>query len=254
MRRNLRGIWRSYYKLCRGGAGFLSRSKTTPHKLFAMTMSKEKQRILVVVLLLGWCAALLVFRLYLGKDGLAVWLLWNLFLASVPLVWGAAFQSAMQRGRRLWAALWFGLWLLFLPNAPYLLTDLIHLGPRPHVPLWFLLALLLSCGGTGAMLGYLSLAVVHREVEGSFGKIWGWLVAGGSLMLCGFGIYVGRFLRWNSWDAITRPLILGRALLRQFVDAGPYPHPVPVTLIFGGGLFLGYLALRVVAAAMQNAD
>lgn len=228
----------------------LSRCAHARHKLFAMTISNEKQRLAVAALLLLWCVALIAFRIHLAPDGLAVALLWNLFLAAVPLLWSAAFQSAMQRGHRFWAALFFGLWLLFLPNAPYLLTDLIHLAPRPHVPLWFLLAMLLSCAGAGTLLGYLSLATVHAVIEEKFGTIFGWLIAGGSLLLCGFGIYVGRFLRWNSWDMVTRPLTLLRAIARQFVDAGPHPHPIPVTLIFGGGLLLGYLALRVMTSTM----
>jgi uncharacterized membrane protein len=116
------------------------------------------------------------------------------------------------------------------------------------------LALLLSFAGSGTLLGYLSLTTVHRVVEKRFGSIWGWLTAGGSLLLCGFGIYVGRFLRWNSWDLMTRPLTLLRSLAGQFVDAGPHPHPVPVTLVFGGGLLLGYLALRVISGAMQASD
>lgn len=199
----------------------------------------------------GWCVALLLCSRELTSNWLGLALGWNLFLATVPLLWGAAFQSATRRGQWGWAAGCFGLWLLFLPNAPYLLTDLIHLGPRPSVPLWFVLALLLSFAGAGTLLGYLSLTRVHRVVEEQFGATTGWLMAGGALMACGFGIYIGRFLRWNSWDMMTRPLDLLRDIAGRFVDAGPHPHPIPVTLIVGGGLLLGYLALRVIPTAMQ---
>lgn len=246
------GEARSCHKLCRVGASFASRVWQARSKLFAMKMSNEKQRLGVAAMLLGWCGALIFFRLHRGGDGLAVGLLWNLFLAAVPLVWSWAFRAAMARHQTLWATVCFALWLLFLPNAPYLLTDLIHLSPRPHVPLWFILAMLLSCAGTGTFLGYFSLWDVHAVVEAKFGKVAGWLVAGGSLMLCGFGIYLGRFLRWNSWDIFTRPKPLLRAILGQFVDAGPHPHPVPVTLVFGGGLLLGYFALRVMALSMPT--
>lgn len=183
--------------------------------------------------------------MYLASDGLAVGLAWNLFLAAIPLFWSAAFRMASERGHRLAQGLSFLLWLLFLPNAPYILTDLIHLGPRPHVPLWFLLAMLLSCAGAGTLLGYLSLLEVHEVIEREFGRTAGWVVAIGSLGACGFGIYVGRFLRWNSWDALTHPLALLRSLAHQFIHPGAHPHPVPVTLVFGIGLVVGYLALRV---------
>lgn len=218
----------------------------------AKKVSNQKQRLLMVAALLGWCAALLLYRTELSRNWMGVGLLWNLLLASVPLVWAAAFQSALESKRRVLAALCFALWLLFLPNAPYLLTDLIHLGPRPPVPLWFVLVVLLSCAGTGTLLGYLSLGTVHHVVERSFGTVWGWGIVVGSLGLCGFGIYVGRFLRWNSWDALTRPIALLRDIVARFVEAGPYPHPVPVTLLFGGGLLLGYLALRVIGGSPQT--
>ena len=219
-----------------------------------MTISIRQQRLAIVGALLLWCTALIWYRIYLAsglhhtigeKAGLG--LLWNLFLATVPLLWSSAFQTATIRQRPVWAGIFFCLWLLFLPNAPYILTDLIHLAPRPHVPLWFILALLLSCAGTGAMLGYLSILDVHAVVEEKFSKTTGWAVAISSLLLCAFGIYLGRFLRWNSWDALANPLQLLRSIVRQFIDPSVHPHPLGVTVVFGLGLILGYLALRVVA-------
>ncbi len=202
-------------------------------------------RSLVVAALLGWSVSLVLFRLYRGHDGLGYGLLWNLFLAALPLIWSATFQSAIARKSLIWASLSFALWILFLPNAPYLLTDLIHLNPKQNVPEWYILAMLLSCAATGTLIGYISLMDVHDAIERRFGFTAGWLLALGSLMLCGFGIYLGRFLRWNSWDALTRPLDFARTVVGQFIDAGPHPHPIPVTLIFGGGLVIGYVALRV---------
>ena len=216
--------------------------------------SPATARLLVVAALLGWSVSLVVFRLYLGHDGLGTGLLWNLFLAALPLLWSSAFQSAVARKRWVWASASFVLWILFLPNAPYLLTDLIHLNPKPGVPEWYILAMLLSCAATGTLVGYISLMDIHVAIERRFGFCAGWLLALGSLMLCGFGIYLGRFLRWNSWDALTRPLDFARTVVGQFVDAGPHPHPIPVTLIFGGGLVIGYVALRVLATPPRVTD
>ena len=248
------GEARSCRKLCRDSTGLLPQVHQARFKLFAMTISASPQRLILVAALWLWCTALLFYRNDLTSHRIGWFLLWNLLLASVPLVWSAGFKSAIEAKRPAWAALCFGLWLLFLPNAPYILTDLIHLKPQADVPLWVSLALLLSFAGAGTLLGYLSLVTVHRAVEKRFGGISGWLTVGCSLLLCGFGIYVGRFLRWNSWDMMTRPLALLRSLAGQFVDVGPHPHPVPVTLVFGGGLLLGYLALRVISGAMQVAD
>jgi uncharacterized membrane protein len=214
--------------------------------------SQEKQVLAAVALMLFWCIGLLSFRIYLDSSGIEIALMWNLFLASLPLAWGAGFQNASRRNCPFAALLFFVLWLLFLPNATYILTDLIHFAPKPNVPTWFILAMLLSCAGAGTMLGYLSLIGVQRAVQDAFGKCVGWVVASGSLMLCGFGIYIGRFLRWNSWDALTRPLDLFKSVLSQFSAPGPFPHPAPVTLVYGIGLIVGYVVLRAMVSVLRE--
>lgn len=215
-----------------------------------MTLSIEKQRFAVVGLLLSWCVVLVLFRLYLSGDMLPGGLLWNLFLAVVPLFWSVAFQKASAHRQPIWQVVFFGLWVLFLPNAPYILTDLIHLSSRRNVPEWYMLAVLLSCAGTGTLLGYLSLINVQTAIEKLFNKTLGWLVAIGALMLCGFGIYIGRFLRWNSWDVFTNPIHLAKNVVRQFLDESLHSHPISVTLIYGVGLIIGYLALRGIATTL----
>lgn len=209
--------------------------------------------------MLLWCAGLLACRSRLasgaysgGGDKSSFGLLWNLGLAVVPLLWSGAFQAAEARGRPGLAGVFLLLWLLFLPNAPYLLTDLLHLRPSASVPLWFLLAVLLSCAGAGTMLGYLSLAQVQAVIERRRGRTAGWAVAVGALMLCGFGIYLGRFLHWNSWDAFVHPARLLGTIGGQFVHPGARPHPLAVTAVFGVGLIVGYLALRAFAASAHS--
>ena len=208
-------------------------------------------------MLLLWCVGLLTYRSYLmfhsdlEGDKSSLGMVWNLFLAVVPLVWSLAFQSANTCKRPALAVVFFFLWLLFLPNAPYLITDLIHLHPSPYVPFWYLLAVLVSCAGTGTIIGYLSLIYVHTIIEQRYGQKFGWLVAAGSLILCGFGIYLGRCLHWNSWDVFIHPIQLLRTVSRQFVNPGSQPNPLAVTLVFGIGLIIGYLALRVISISLH---
>jgi uncharacterized membrane protein len=177
-------------------------------------------------------------------SGYYIFLIGNLFLACVPLG-----LSTMLRIGSHWNVHWpiqlliFTLWLLFLPNAPYILTDILHLTRASHAPAWYDLALLLSCSGTGLLLGYLSLIDVHGIVTRSFGAACGWIFAVVTLVLSGFALYLGRFLRWNSWDVLIAPTrlfeIMG-GLLR------PWAHgrPLAVTFIFGVILTLGYITLR----------
>jgi uncharacterized membrane protein len=178
-----------------------------------------------------------------------VFLVWNLFLAVIP----AAAAVLLRKASRPFAHVaWFAVWLLFLPNAPYIITDLVHLRPRPPIPLWYDVALLISCGGTGLLLGYSSLADVQSVIAKRFGRTLAWITAAGALLLSGFGIYLGRFLRWNSWDALSHPFALLADIAHRVIHPFGYPITFAVTLIYGIALTLGYVALRVVSDAASS--
>jgi uncharacterized membrane protein len=189
---------------------------------------------------------MIAVRVYRSGSGYYLFLIWNLVLAGVPLVLSTVLRALVHIGARLVLQLsCFALWLLFLPNAPYILTDLQHLKySTTTVPAWYDVALLISCAGTGLLLGYLSLVDVQELVARKFGAIPGWLFALTSLVLAGFALYLGRFLRWNSWDLIVKPgrfLDIGGALLHPF----HLNQPLSVTFIFGTILALGYIAIRL---------
>ena len=214
-----------------------------------MPLTINTRRLVILGLLFLWCTLLVVLGIHRTGSTFFGFLLWNLFLAALPLLAGAAFKT-----KGFWrfppaAFLAFSCWLLFLPNAPYLLTDLLHLSPQPSISRWYDMMVLLSCAGTGLLFGYLSLIDVHLTVEEHFGRVAGWLTAVTSLFLCGFGIYLGRFLRWNSWEALTNPTGIFADVAHRILRDGAYSLPVEVTLIFGTALLLGYAALRVVATS-----
>lgn len=208
--------------------------------------SELLKRILLFGALLGWCGALLVFR-FVRSDSLWFgFLTWNLFLAVVPAMaaW-ALMWAASRRSPALIQVLLFAIWLVFLPNAPYLLTDFVHLEERLPMPLWYDIALLASCAGTGLLLAYSSLADVQAVVARRFSALAGWTLATVALLLSGFGIYLGRFLRWNSWDALTHPVQLFGDITARIADPLSYPRALGVTVIYGISLLVGYIALRV---------
>jgi uncharacterized membrane protein len=199
-----------------------------------------------------WCMALLVLRVERSGSLRYLFLSWNLILAWIPCLAGQAFRAASQRGgSRVLRLGWFGLWLLFLPNAPYIVTDLLHLAARPRIPLWYDLALLFSFAGTGLLLGYISLLDVQSAVEERLGRTTGWTVAVVSLFMSGFGIYLGRFLRRNSWEVLTDPSGLFLDIADRLLNPASHPRACAVTLIFGLGLLLGYVALRMLAAPVR---
>ena len=169
-------------------------------------------------------------------------LTWNLFLAWLPYLWSLWVLSIHRRQpRRWWLLLLPGtLWLLFFPNAPYLVTDFIHLRAYPRVPVWYDLGMFISFAWAGCFLGVASLHIMHHIIRDYTSRSVSWLIVTGVMGLSGLGIYVGRFLRWNSWDVFLYPTdVLGDIAHRL---AHPFSHlqAYGVTLLFAAFLFVCY--------------
>ncbi len=164
-------------------------------------------RRLILVLALAASTSLTVALGVTDRNGAGTigyptrFLVWNLCLAWIPLVFALLFSTA----RRPWALLFLGAcWLAFLPNAPYLVTDLVHLN-RGGDELWRHVLQFGFAAWTGTLLGVVSLRIVHLEVERLLGRVAGWVLVAASVGLCAVGVVIGRFQRWNSWDLVTRP-------------------------------------------------
>ena len=135
-------------------------------------------------------------------------LIWNLFLAWIPFI--IAYLTYTLPLKRRWVyvvipiAAFF--WMIFFPNAPYILTDFQHLATHwTDLPVWYDVMMLIWFAFTGLLLGMVSLFLMQEIIRREFGRWVGWgfvaLVAG----LSSTGIYMGRFLRWNSWDILLNP-------------------------------------------------
>jgi uncharacterized membrane protein len=149
---------------------------------------------------------LLVIRTFYTGYLLFAFLVWNLILAWLPFL--LATVVIMFHGKHYVTFFFSILWLLFFPNALYIVTDLLHLWPRGDVPLWYDMILLMSFALTGLCLGFASLAMMQTQAADRWGRGGGWLFVLAVLALSGFGVYIGRFLRWNSWDVFSNPLSL----------------------------------------------
>ena len=198
---------------------------------------------------------------------------WNLFLAWIPLWLAVAISVLDARGRAGTVTL-LGLaflWLLFFPNAPYLLTEFVHLHPsyavndRPlrilaglsparGVPPWYDAAMLGAFAWCGLMLAFVSLHLVQRSISRRIGRAWGWSAVVVILWLSGFGVSIGRFQRWNSWDLFLRPTALLSDVADRLFNPLAHPRTTTVTLVFWSVLLMAYLALAGFAAFRQNAD
>ena len=166
-----------------------------------------------------------------GPD--LLFLPWNLFLAVVP--WLAAIAATSARSRLLAFAAG-GVWLLFLPNAPYLVTDLVHLRDRQGVPHLYDVLLFATFGLAGSVLGWDSIARVHRRIVAVIGRRLAAAAVSGVVLLAGLGVYLGRFERWNSWDALLRPA----PVLADLGAALASPRAVAFTFLFAAYIGAGY--------------
>jgi uncharacterized membrane protein len=172
-------------------------------------------------------------------------LVWNLFLAWVPLVFALLAQDK-YRGSSGHDWNFVGLataWLLFVPNAPYIFTDLIHLTTRYYTHFWVDMVLVLSCALTGLVLGFLSLYLMQGMVSRRLGRIAGWLFVAGVAGLSSFGVCLGRFLRLNSWDVIFKPVALYHGIGSWVADPLHSARSSVFPVLFATFLFISYVML-----------
>ena len=167
------------------------------------------------------CIGLVVARVAYSDSGRHISLIWNLFLAWIPFMLSYLAHAVSWRRATLYLIipLIAVLWLIFFPNAPYMLTDLQDLARRSSgAPLWYDVIIVVWCSWTGMMLGVISLYLMQDIVMRTFGRTAGWLFVFVISGLSSFGIYIGRFVRLNSWDILQNPTETAQEILGLVVD------------------------------------
>jgi uncharacterized membrane protein len=194
-----------------------------------------------------FCLFISVFRWVYTRDQLFFFLNWNLFLAFLP--WALTSVSVLFpkiRNSKIKISLLLVSWLIFFPNAPYILTDLIHLRISSRMPVWYDLLLILSFAWTGLLFGFLSLWDIE-QILGKFLKpLYTTVISTVLLFVGAFGIYVGRYLRWNSWDIIAEPVGLFYDIGDRFFNPFKYPGSWGMTLFMGLFLNMVYWSFRLI--------
>lgn len=187
---------------------------------------KSTVQLRLVILALA-AMSMLVFALALAQKVTGgappVFILFNLFLAWIPLILALVLADQHPHGRKSWWLV-LGTWMLFLPNSPYVLTDVLHLRWVQDAPSWRFTIQILTLAVTGLLLGMVSLQLVHSELRRRWGRSKAWWAVGAAIGLASFGVSVGRFGRWNSWDTITRPKVLMSDIIERVIL--PQRHPV----------------------------
>ena len=194
-----------------------------------------------IIIPLTFSLLLLLVRVILTGQLTYAFLAWNLFLAWIPFVISQKLSVANNWWKIL---LLFSAWLLFLPNAPYIITDFLHLRQRPPIPYWYDILLLFSAALNGLLLGLASLLVVEKFLIQRYGNRISALLMFCSFFLSSFGVYIGRYLRWNSWDIITNPNDIAADILERVLN--PFDHfgTWSVTFLFGSFFYIIYYSVK----------
>jgi uncharacterized membrane protein len=168
-------------------------------------------------------------------------LVWNLVLAWIPFALALGLYDAARRGAPPTTLLALGaVWVLFLPNAPYIATDVIWLGDLGSGTFWHDPLLIAGAAGLGLVLGFVSIYLVQAVVAERLGRPVGWAVAGAALTSSGLGVYLGRYERWNSWEVITEPGKIFGGLASGLADPLAHPRPLALTAFFAIACCAGY--------------
>ena len=196
-----------------------------------------------------FCLSTTTFRrVYSGSGDFFLMLNWNLLLAFVPwALTSVSFLKPKIQQSVVGVAILLLFWLLFFPNAPYIITDLFHLRiRRTIIPIWYDTLMILSYAWTGMLFGFFSLWDIERILGRKLPTPFVTVLSGFLLFVGSFGIYIGRYLRWNTWDFFTRTSEVLTDIGDRFTN--PFEHKTTwgVTLFMGIFLNIVYWSFRMV--------
>jgi uncharacterized membrane protein len=195
---------------------------------------------------------MLAARIYYTGKMHYLFLVWNIFLAWIPYFVSSLFVKMNAAGKWKLALLFFG-WLAFFPNALYIVTDLIHLQIESMVPKWFDAVLLFSASFVGLLMAFISLYRVELLLQKMVNKKLLSPLILLILFLGSFGVYLGRFLRWNSWDIIRNPFQLLLSISHRIFSPVDHLQTWTVTVTFTLFFYLLYITVKSMPGCISQA-
>ncbi len=231
--------------------------------LFKKPISKKTTLFLLTSASILFCFGMLLYRLKIipiyqpivynsaensfvaTQEGTFIFLVWNLFLAWIPYAIAISLDTIYKKiNSKILLILILMIWLFFFPNAPYIITDFVHLKRRFHLPYWYDILMLYSFAGTGLVLGLLSLLEVEKFLLKITSKLKTYLFIFSSIPLCGIGIWMGRYQRWNSWDVVTRPHKIIQDVGSHFYHYSEHMNEIGISVAISIILLLSYLFMK----------
>lgn len=188
-----------------------------------------------------FCLVVILARALITGNPTFLFLLWNLILAIIPYLLSLVIYHNYcgKKIKGLFYLLAF-LWLIFFPNAPYIITDLVHLGRSSLIPRWYDAVLLFSSAFVGFLLGMSSLRIFHITLGSHINRFYSWLVIVSVMFLSAFGVYLGRFERWNSWDIFSDTYSLLQDMADRLFQPATHAETWSMTAVLFFFMLLSY--------------
>lgn len=216
------------------------------------TLIQERFKTLsLITVALLFSGILLMVRMKLNKSYFFSFLIWNIFLAIIPYAI-TMYLNTSKNVSKLKLGFWFMVWLAFLPNAPYIVTDLIHIRIGNDSLLWLDVLVVLSFALSGLLLFYISILDMQKLLKSKFKTLPVEMISIAILFLCGFGVYLGRFLRYNSWEIISGPQYLFIDILNMIIAPFQHFEAWLFTLGFGTFLIVGFWMFKTINTLEKN--
>jgi len=191
----------------------------------------------------------------LASGNFRYWyLVWNLFLGWLPLVFGYLLVKWLRKGT--WLSFkglgLTALWLGFLPNSFYIVSDFIHLAPTYEIGLLFDVVLFMIFAWNGLLLGFISVYMIHSELRKRLRARLTIMLVGLVFILSSFAIYMGRFLTWNTWDIVINPGGILFDISDRIIRPTAYPNTFTTTTLFSVVLITLYYTVYKLVDAVKN--
>lgn len=199
--------------------------------------------------------SLLAARISYEENTGYIFLAWNLFLAAIPLMITILLHHVkyLQENTILFGFFAF-CWLLFFPNAPYIITDILHFRYNDTSHAWFDLMLLMMFAWTGLITGFVSLDEMQQLLRKRFSTRITSIFVVIAIVLASFGVYMGRFLRWNSWDVLRNPDAILKDILTRIINPFEHPRTYAVTIVLSLFMLIAYFTIKQMQVSAVHKD
>lgn len=208
--------------------------------IYKIKIPKSILSLLVLALVLN------IVRIFLFGSTSSLYMFWNIFLAFIPLFISSVLIARTNKDNLIkpFFIVGFIFWLLFLPNAPYVVTDLIHTGRIRAVPVMYDAFFLFSSALVSLLMGMYSLLHMEKIFLLKFSKKITNVIIAVIILVTSFGIYLGRFLRFNSWDFFTSHDFLISKIWQIFSDPIINLNAYTYTILFFFFIYASFISFK----------